>query len=334
VRQQRLHDAPGLLDAVLPGEQLMVAGDRGVQQALVRLRRFAQLADEGRVQVDRAPGLFGQRGQLQPQAGVRVDPQHDLVGFRPGRLGKEGQPGRATQEQPHLGDPARQRLAGPQEDRDVGPAPVVDLQPQRHVGLGGRTGGYAGDLGVPLVLAADVVLRAGGRHGAKHFRLLVLRVVGAIPGRRVHRDQRQHLQQVVLDHVAQRADGVVERSAALDAEVLGHRDLHAGHALAVPQFGQRHVGEPQVLQLDDRFLAEEVIEAQDLALAQQPVQAGVQFAGRRQVVAERLLDRDPAVTQELCRAEVLDDGGEQGRGNLQVVHGSPAAVNLPGQGAV
>jgi hypothetical protein len=42
--EQRLHNSPGLLDAVLSGEELMVAGDRGVQQALVGLRRFAQLA--------------------------------------------------------------------------------------------------------------------------------------------------------------------------------------------------------------------------------------------------------------------------------------------------
>jgi len=58
----------------------VVAGERGVQQSLVRFGRFAQLADERGVQVDRAPGLLGQRGQLQPQARVRVDPQHDLVG--------------------------------------------------------------------------------------------------------------------------------------------------------------------------------------------------------------------------------------------------------------
>ena len=228
--------------------------------------------------------------------------------------GQEGQPGRAAQEQPHLGDPVRQRLAGPQEDGDVGPAPVVDLQPQRHEGLGGRAAGHAGDVGVPLVLAAHVVLRVGRRHGAEHLRLLVLRVAGASAGRRVHGDQGQHLQQVVLDHVAQRADGVVEPAAALDAEILGHRDLHAGHALAVPQLGQRQVGEPQVLQLDDRLLAEEVIDAQDLALAQQPVQPGVQLAGRRQVVAERLLDRDPAVAQELRRAELLHDRGRTGTG--------------------
>jgi hypothetical protein len=64
-------------------------------------------------------------------------------------------------------------------------------------------------------------------------------------GRRVHGDQGQHLRQVVLDHVAERADGVVEPAAVLDAEIFRHRDLHAGHALAVPQFGQRHVGEPE-----------------------------------------------------------------------------------------
>ena len=34
-------------------------------------------------------------------------------------------------------------------------------------------------------------------------------------------------EQVVLHDVAQRADRLVELAAAPDAEVLGHRDLHA-----------------------------------------------------------------------------------------------------------
>jgi hypothetical protein len=75
VVEQRLHDAPGLLDAVLPGEVLMVVGHRGMQQHLVWLRRLAELAGERNVQVDRAPGLSGQSGQLMPQARVRVDSQ-------------------------------------------------------------------------------------------------------------------------------------------------------------------------------------------------------------------------------------------------------------------
>jgi hypothetical protein len=92
-----------------------------------------------------------------------------------------------------------------------------------------------------------------------------------------HRGMKQH--RVWLRRLAQLADGVVEPAAALDTEIFGHRDLHAGHALAVPQVGERDVGEAQVLELDDRLLAEEVIDAQDLALAQQPVQPGVQLAG-------------------------------------------------------
>jgi hypothetical protein len=32
VVEQRLHDGPGLLDAVLAGEELAVAGQRGVRQ--------------------------------------------------------------------------------------------------------------------------------------------------------------------------------------------------------------------------------------------------------------------------------------------------------------
>ena len=177
VLEQRLHDGPGLLDAVLAGEELAVAGQRGVRQPLVRFGRLAQLTGERGVQVDRAPGPFSQRGQLQPQGRVRVDAQDDLVGASSGRQGQEGQPGRAAQQQPHLGDPVRQGLAGPQEDGDVGPAPVVDLQPQRHVGLGSRSRDHAGDVGVPLILAAYVVLRVGRRHGPEHLGLLALRVV-------------------------------------------------------------------------------------------------------------------------------------------------------------
>src|SRR5690242_15109494 len=330
VVEQRLHDAPGLLDAVLPGEELMVAGQPGVQQPLVRFRGLAQLAGERGVQVDRAPGLPGQRGQLQPQARVRVDPQHDLVGLGSGRLGQEGQPGGSGRGRPHLGDSVRQRLAGAQQDRDVRPAPVVDLQPQRDVGLGGRAAGHAGDIGVPLVLPAHVVLRVGRGHGAEYLRLLVLRITGAAAGGWVHGNQGQDLQQVVLDHVAQRADGIVEPAAALDAEVLGHRDLHGRDARALPQLGQRQVGEPQVFQLDDRLLAEEVIDAQDLALVQQPVQPGVQLVGRGQVVAERLLDRGPALAQQFRRAELLHDGAEQGRGHLQVVQRPFRAADLRG----
>ena len=43
VVQQRLHDPPGLFDAVLAGEQLVITGQRGVQQPLVGQQRLAEV---------------------------------------------------------------------------------------------------------------------------------------------------------------------------------------------------------------------------------------------------------------------------------------------------
>jgi hypothetical protein len=54
-----------------------------------------------------------------------------------------------------------------------------------------------------------------------------------------------------------------------------------------------------------------VVDAQDLVLAHHPVQPGVQFPCRVQVVAERFLDGDLAVAHKLGRCEVLYDGSEQ-----------------------
>ena len=57
---------------------------------------------------------------------------------------------------------------------------------------------------------------------------------GPIP-RRIHRHQRQHLQQVVLHDIADRPHAVVEPFSTPEPEVLGHRDLHAVDVVAVPE---------------------------------------------------------------------------------------------------
>ena len=86
--------------------------------------------------------------------------------------------------------------------------------------------------------------------------------------RRLHRDQAQQLQQVVLHHVAQRAGPVVEVAAAFDAHRLGHRDLHVVDRGRVPQRLEQHVGEAQRQQVLHRLLAEIVIDAEDLLLGE------------------------------------------------------------------
>ena len=119
-----------------------------------------------------------------------------------------------------------------------------------------------------VVLAADIVLGVGGADGLEQLELLVADRVLLVAGRRLHRDQPEDLEGVVLDHVAHRPDGVVEAAAVVDAEVLGDRHLDVRDVLAVPDRLEHRVGEPEVGDVHHRLLAEVVVDPQDLVLAQ------------------------------------------------------------------
>ena len=132
--------------------------------------------------------------------------------------------------------------------------------------------------------------------------------------RRLHRDRREHLHEVVDDDVAQRPDGVVEVAAVGDAEVLGHGDLHAVDVVAVPHRLEHRVREAQVEDLLEAHLAEVVVDPEDLRLVDVLVQLGGERPCRLEVVAERLLDDDPGVLGEAGIREALHDRREQAGG--------------------
>ena len=111
--------------------------------------------------------------------------------------------------------------------------------------------------------------------------------------RRLHRDQRQQLEQMVRHHVAQRAGCVVEAAAVADAEFLVDRDLHVVDVVAVPDRLEHAVGEAQHQDVLDGLLAEIVIDPVDLVLVDELQQFAVQRPGRGQVGAERLFDHQP-----------------------------------------
>ena len=125
---------------------------------------------------------------------------------------------------------------------------------------------------------------------------------------------------MVLHHVAQRPDRVVEAAAVLDPEVLGHGDLHAGDPVAVPQRLEDRVGEPQEHDVHGGFLAQEVVDAEDLPLGQMLSQLVVQGAGRSQVVTEGFLDHDPGAVGQVGAGQAVDHLAEQRRRDLQVEH--------------
>jgi hypothetical protein len=145
-------------------------------------------------------------------------------------------------------------------------------------------------------------LRAGDVQRAQQVDLLAAQVLGVERARRLHRYQREHLQHVILQHVTGRAGGVVVAgAAALHAELLGDGDLDVLDVVAVPDRLEDRVVEAKAEQVLDRLLAEVVVDAKQLVLAQRAVQRVVQGLGRGEVAAEGLLDDHAAKRRAALR---------------------------------
>jgi hypothetical protein len=93
------------------------------------------------------------------------------------------------------------------------------------------------------------------------FTFLVTDAVGGQVGRRVHGDQAEQLQQVVLDHVTQLAGLVEVTPTAFDANLLGHGDFHVGDVILVPLGFEQAVGETQGDQVLNGFFAQIMVDA-------------------------------------------------------------------------
>ena len=221
------------------------------------------------------------RAELQRDALVGLEREHELVGFDPeGAILGEGEVGDGLQRDRDLGDLAREALAGAQVEGDAGPAPVVDFQAQRRKRLRGRALAHAVLFEISRdVLAAGVpggVLRARGDLGdlvglgrmdrVQDLDLLVADFLGGEAHRGLHCDVAEQLEHVVLDQVAQRPGLVVEAGAGTDPDVLGGSDLDGVDVVAVPQRLEHAVGEAKRHHVLDRLLAQVVVDAEDLRL--------------------------------------------------------------------
>ena len=96
----------------------------------------------------------------------------------------------------------RQPLAGAHDERDAAPAWRAQAEAQRDIGFRPRVRRDAGVVAIAGVLPAHDVLR---REGIDRFERGDARVVpgfDVIAARVLHREQRHHLQQVILHDVA------------------------------------------------------------------------------------------------------------------------------------
>src|ERR1044072_4603308 len=97
---------------------------------------------------------------------------------------------------------------------------------------------------------------------------------------------------MVLHHVADGTDLVVELAAPFDTERLGHRNLHALDVVAVPDRLKERVGEAEVEKILDGLLTQIMVDAVDRMLGEELVDGVVEFLRRFEVTPERLLDHD------------------------------------------
>ncbi len=108
---------------------------------------------------------------------------------------------------------------------------------------------------------------------------------------------------MVLDHVAQGARIVVVRGARAHPLGLGHGYLDVVDVMAVPDLLENTVAKAQDHEVADRFLAQIMVDAEDLAFVQILVQAVVDCPRALQIHTDRLLHHDPAEAAPMRRRD-------------------------------
>src|SRR5690349_8736414 len=114
----------------------------------------------------------------------------------------------------------------------------------------------------------------------------------------------------------------------LDTDRLGNGDLYMVNPIAVPDWLEQTIREAKGHNILHRLLPEEMVDAEDLFLAQIAPDPRIQLARRVDAVAKWLFDNDAAPTlrrtiaqlfiQQAGVAELLDKGSEEAIGNRKV----------------
>ncbi len=278
----------------------MVAHHGVVDQALVGLEHVGVLA--GLVQRELQAELLERhaRTRLLPVEGKgqlrgvgQVEGQ--VVGARgpDARTVGEHRLGRLAERDGDDAFSAAELLAGAQIEGHAGPAPVVDLDLERNEGLRIGVGRDAGDVAVAVVLPPHDLGHVERAQRAEDLVLLLTDGAGLKRRGRFHGHETQDLEEVGDHHVLEGAGRLVERNAVVDTERLGHVDLYMVDVVPVPDGLEQTVGEAEGQNVQDAFLTEEMVDAEDLVLVEDLVQHVVQRHGAGQVGAERLLHDDP-----------------------------------------
>src|SRR5208283_1353001 len=125
---------------------------------------------------------------------------------------------------------------------------------------------------------------------------------------------------MVLDHVADRARLFIVTAAPFHAERFRDGDLHMIDVSVIPKRLQQNVGEAQRHEILNRFLAEIMVDAENIALAERRADHIVDRRGALAVPADRLLNDDARARGcELLGAKPLRQRAEQVRAGREII---------------
>jgi hypothetical protein len=118
-------------------------------------------------------------------------------------------------------------------------------------------------------------------------------------------------------HIPKGPRCIIEAAARAHVDLLRSGDLHVIDIMVVPSRLDHRIGEPRHENVAHGVLAEEVVDAEELALLGASKNTRVQLLRGGQIVTEGLLYRDPAksisLVQKADRREPLDDASKEAR---------------------
>ena len=145
------------------------------------------------------------------------------------------------------------------------------------------------------------------------------------------------MQKVVLEHVAQHTGLVVVAGSVANVDILGHRDLHMVHVVAVPDGLENGVAKAEEQDVLRGLLPQIVVNAVDLVFLEDGMEGMVEPLRGGQIMAKRLLDDDAPPCVRLVihmhRAQAFGDGRvERRRGRHIIQPVGRAALHLAEEG--
>src|ERR1051325_8965872 len=141
---------------------------------------------------------------------------------------------RLAQAEKNLGAVDGEAFAGADVKRHAPPSPGINLQLERSESFDFGIGRHAGLLAVAAELAAHQIPGYERGGGFEHLHFFVPDRFAVRADRRLHSQICEYLEKMVLNYIADGADLLIKRAAALDTKILCHGDLDALEMHAVP----------------------------------------------------------------------------------------------------